>query len=55
MTRLQNGQAFPAFDVPAVGGGHPSIPPGVVWRCADLPRGLVPLLPGPACGVSARE
>src|SRR5258708_8197162 len=26
MTRLQNGQAFPAFDVPAVGGGTISIP-----------------------------
>jgi peroxiredoxin len=26
MTRLQNGQAFPAFDVPAVGGGKISIP-----------------------------
>jgi len=26
MTRLQNGQAFPAFDVPAVGGGRISIP-----------------------------
>ena len=25
MTRLQNGQAFPAFDVPAVGGGTISI------------------------------
>ncbi len=25
MTRLQNGQAFPAFDVPAVGGGKISI------------------------------
>jgi peroxiredoxin len=26
MTRLQNGQAFPALDVPAVGGGTISIP-----------------------------
>ena len=26
MTRLQNGQAFPALDVPAVGGGTTSIP-----------------------------
>ena len=26
MTRLQNGQTFPAFDVPAVGGGTISIP-----------------------------
>jgi peroxiredoxin len=26
MTRLQNGEAFPAFDVPAVGGGSISIP-----------------------------
>lgn len=26
MTRLQNGQAFPAFDVPAVGGGKISVP-----------------------------
>ena len=26
MTRLRNGQAFPAFDVPAVGGGAISIP-----------------------------
>ncbi len=26
MTRLQNGQAFPAFDVPAVGGGTISVP-----------------------------
>jgi len=26
MTRLQNGQAFPAFDVPAIGGGRISIP-----------------------------
>lgn len=26
MTRLQNGQAFPAFDVPAFGGGKISIP-----------------------------
>jgi peroxiredoxin len=26
MTRLQNGQAFPAFDVPAVGGGTISAP-----------------------------
>lgn len=26
MTRLQNGQTFPAFDVPAVGGGEISIP-----------------------------
>ncbi len=26
MTRLQNGQTFPAFDVPAVGGGRISIP-----------------------------
>src|SRR5215469_16466614 len=25
MTRLQNGQAFPAFDVPAIGGGAISI------------------------------
>ncbi len=26
MTRLQNGETFPAFDVPAVGGGKISIP-----------------------------
>jgi peroxiredoxin len=26
MTRLQNGQAFPAFDVPAIGGGRITIP-----------------------------
>jgi hypothetical protein len=58
MTRLQNGQAFPAFDVPAVGGGTISIRQslqGSYGIVLILPRGVVPLLSGPACGVSARK
>ena len=33
MTRLRNGQAFPAFDVPAVGGGTISIRKSLQGSC----------------------